>query len=64
MIMREYTKEFYKLNLRVGYVEDTIKKVVRYLNSLRYDTQDEISLVNPIGIDEAYQYALRVEERL
>ena len=64
MTVREYTEEFYKINLRAGYVEDTTKKVARYLNGLRYDIQDELSMVNPTGIDEAYQYALRVEERL
>ena len=62
--MREYTKEFYKINLREGYIEDTVEKVAKYLNGLRYDIQDELSLVNPTGIDEAYQYALRVEERI
>ena len=62
--MQEYTEEFYKINLRVGYVEDIAEKVSRYLNGLRYDIQDELSLVNPTGIDEAYQYALRAEERI
>ena len=64
MTVWEYTKEFYKINLRAGYVEDIVEKVARYLNSLRYDIQDELSMVNPTGIDEAYQYALRAEERL
>ena len=58
MTMREYTEEFYKINLREGYIEDTTKKVARYLNGLRYDIQDGLSLVNPMGIDEAYQYVL------
>ena len=64
MTVREYTEEFYKINLRVGYIEDTVEKVALYLNGLRYDIQDELSLVNPTGIDEAYQYALRAEERI
>ena len=64
MTVKEYIEELYKINLREGYIEDTIEKVVIYLNGLRYDIQDEISLVNPIGVDEAYQYALRVEERI
>ena len=37
MTVREYTEEFYKIDLRAGYVEDTIEKVARYLNGLRYD---------------------------
>ena len=64
MTAKEYTEEFYKINLRVGYIEDTIKKVARYLNGLKYDIQDELSLVNATGIDEAYQYALRAKERI
>ena len=64
MIVREYTKEFYKINLRAKYIEDTPEKVVGYLNGLRYDIKDELSLVNPTGIDEAYQYALREEEKI
>ena len=64
MTVREYTKEFYKINLRAGYIEDTAEKVARYLNGLRYYIEDELCLVNPTGVDEAYQYALRVEERI
>lgn len=26
MIVKEYTKEFYKVNIRVGYVEDNPKR--------------------------------------
>ena len=62
--MREYIEEFYKINLRAGYIEDTTEKVARYLNGFRYDIQDEVNLVNPTGIDEAYQYALRAKERI
>ena len=62
--MKEYTEEFYKINLRARYIEDTVEKVSRYLNGLRYDIQDELSLVNPTGVDEAYQYALWAEERM
>ena len=62
MNVREYTEEFYKINLRAWYIEDTTEKVDRYLNGLRYDIQDELSLINPTSIDEAYQYALRAEE--
>ena len=40
MTVREYTKEFYKINLREGYIEDTMEKVVIYPYGLRYDIQD------------------------
>ena len=62
LTLKEYPEELYMINLRARYIEDTTEKVARYLNGLRYDIQDELSLVNPIGVDEAYQYALRVEE--
>jgi hypothetical protein len=35
MSVREYTEEFYKMNIRVGYVEDTTEKISRYMNGLR-----------------------------
>ena len=37
LMVREYTKEFYKVNLRVVYVEESTKKVVRYVNGIRMD---------------------------
>ena len=37
VIVKEYTEELYKINLRAGYIEDTIEKVARYLNGLRFD---------------------------
>ena len=40
MTMREYTKEFYQVNLRAGHVEDTLEKTTRYINGLRLDIQD------------------------
>lgn len=64
MTVKEYAKEFYKIYLREGYIEDKIEKVSWYLNGLRYDIQDELSLVNPTGVDESYKFALREEERI
>lgn len=62
--MKRYIEEIYKINLRVGYIEVTIEKVARYLNGLRFDIQDGLSLVSPTSVDEAYQYALKAEERI
>ena len=50
--------------MRIGYIEDTTKKVARYLNGVRFDIQYELSSVSPTSVDEAYQYALKVEERI
>ena len=38
--MNEYTKEFYKVNIRVGYVEDNLERAARYINGMRYEIQD------------------------
>ena len=62
--MKEYTEEFYKINFRVGYIEDIIEKVARYINGLWFDMHNELSLVSPTSVDEAYQYALKEEERI
>jgi hypothetical protein len=45
MTVKEYTEEFYRLTIRVGHIEEDVEKVVRYINGLRYDIQDEISIL-------------------
>ena len=62
--MREYTEEFYKVNLRARYVEESAEKAARYVNGLRMDIQEEISMIVPRTVEEAYQCALREEEKL
>ena len=64
MIVKEYTKEFYKVNLRAGYVENTPKKTTRFVNGLRMEILDEISILFPKTIEEAYQSALKAEEKI
>ena len=64
LTVREYTEKFYKVNLRGGYIEDTSKKTTRYINGLRMDIQEEMSMLSPSTMEEAYLYALRVEEKI
>lgn len=64
LTVREYTEEFYKVNIRAGYTEDNSEKVARYINGLRFDIQDEMSLLSPKSVEEAYQCTLKVEEKL
>ena len=52
------------MNIRAGYTKDNSKKVARYMNGLRFDIQDEVSLLSPKSVEEAYQCALKVEEKL
>lgn len=62
--MREYTEVFYKVNLRVGYIEDTSEKTARYINGLRMDIQEEMSMLSPSVMEKAYQYALKAKEKI
>jgi hypothetical protein len=62
--VKEYTKEFYKLNIKAGHRESDDEKVARYVNGLRYDIQDEMSMVTIRTVEDAYQMALKAEEKL
>jgi hypothetical protein len=64
MTVREYTEEFYRLNIRAAHRESNDEKVARYLNGLRYEIQDELNLVTIQTVEDAYQLALKVEEKL
>ena len=62
--VQEYTEEFYRILIRTGHAEADKEKVARYLNGLRPSIQEELNLVRMNSIEEAYQFALKVEEKL
>ena len=64
MTVKEYTEEFYRLDIRSRHVDDDVEKMKRSLNGLRFGIQDEISFVKLESVEEAYQYAFKVEEIL
>ena len=64
MIVREYTEEFYKVNIRYGNMEDTPEKVARYINGIIFDIQDELGLFSLRSVEEAYHVALKDEEKM
>jgi hypothetical protein len=64
MTMKEYTEEFYRINIRASHRESDDEKVARYLNGLRYDIQDELSMATIQTIEDAYQMDLKAEEKL
>jgi hypothetical protein len=45
MLVKEYTEEFYKLNIRAVHRDSDDEKVVRYMNGLRYDIQYAMSMM-------------------
>ena len=57
-------EEFNRVLIRIGHVEADKEKVSRYINGLRPSIQEELSLVQIMSIEEAYQFALKVEKKL
>eukprot|EP00253_Pinus_taeda_P022668 PITA_22668 len=64
LTVKEYTEEFYRVNLRAGYTEDTVERTARYVNGLRMDILDEISILSPNNTEEAYQSTIKAEEKI
>jgi hypothetical protein len=64
MTVKEYTEEFYKLSIRAGHRESDDEKFARYMNGLRYDIQDEMSMMTIRTVEDAYQMALKAKEKL
>jgi hypothetical protein len=64
MRVKEYTEEFYKLNIGDGHRESDDEKVARYINFLRYDIQDHIRMVIIKNVEDAYQVDLNAREKL
>jgi hypothetical protein len=64
MIVKEYTEEFYRMNIRAGHRESDDEKVSRYMNGLSYEIQDEMSMMTIRMVEDAFQMALKVEEKL
>jgi hypothetical protein len=64
MTVKEYTEEFYRLNIRAGHRESNDEKLARYKNGLRYEIQDELSMETIRMVEDAYHMALKAEENL
>lgn len=64
MDVMTYTEEFHKLILGAGHHEDEVEKIERYINGLRHSIQDKLSLTTPRSVEECFQLAKRVEEKV
>jgi len=62
--VKEYTKEFYKLNIRVGQRERDEEKASRSINGMRYEIQYELNMKIVRTVEDVYQMALKAEEKL
>ena len=61
LTVKEYTEEFYRVSIRAGQFQDTPEKTARYVNGLKLEIQDEIGILSPKIVEEAYQMALKAE---
>jgi hypothetical protein len=62
--VHEYTEEFFKISLRSGIKEPEYQRVERYVNGLKYQIQNDMSMHYFHNVDEAYQVSLNVEENI
>lgn len=62
--MSEYTEEFFKMLIKSERDEDEEELTTRYINGLIFSIQDEMTTRRMMTMDEAYQLALRIEEKL
>ena len=62
--VKDYIEKFYKLTIRSGHRELSKEKVAQYVNCLRFNIQDEVGMMKIESVEEAYQYALQVEDKL
>ena len=59
MPVEDQTAEFYKVTIGFGHRELSKENVARYINSLRFNIQDEIGMLKIDSLKDTYQYALK-----
>jgi hypothetical protein len=52
------------LNIRVGQKENDDEKTTRYINGLRYEIQEDISMMYVSKFKDTYQTTLKDEDKL
>ena len=61
--VEEITNEFYQLSIHVDHQETNEELAARYVNFFKFYIQDELSMHRVHNVEEAYQLALKVEEK-
>ena len=61
--MEELTNEFYQLSIHVDHHDTDEKLDARYVNFFKFSIQDELSMHRVHNVEEAYQLALKAEEK-
>jgi hypothetical protein len=62
MTVKEYTEEFYRLNIISSHHESDDEKVSRYMKGLRYEILDEMRMVIIINVEDAYQMLQKLKK--
>ena len=60
--VQEYTNDFCKLSMWIKHQEDD-EQTARYINDLKFSIQDELSMHLINNMEEAYQVALKADEK-
>ena len=61
--MQDSTNEFYKLSMHIEHQENHEQMAATYVNGLKFSIQDELSMHRVNSMEEAYQLALKDEEK-
>lgn len=64
MYRKDYTEEFYKLTIPSAHRELSKETLTQYINSLRFNIQDEVGMLNISSFEDAYQNVLKVQDKL
>ena len=64
MFVKDYIEELYKLTIRSRHRELSKEEVAQYVNGLRFNIQNEVGMLKIEFVEDAYQYALKVEDKL
>ena len=62
--MKEYTEEFYRLNIKAGKKENEDEKTARYINGMRCEIREDINTMFVSKGEDSYQATLKDEEKL
>ena len=52
------------MTIQSGHRELSKEKVAWYINGLRFNIQDEVGMLKIDSVEDAYQYALKAEDKL
>ena len=64
LLVKEYTEEFYRMNIKAGQKENEYEKTTRYINGMRYEIQEELNMMLVSKVEDSYQVALKAKEKL